>query len=240
MGQHLPGLTLLHLAAVAQNHDPVGQLGHHGQVVADIDGRRVELPGDLLDGRQDLDLGGHVQGRGGFVEDDNVRAAGHGHGHHGPLELPPRDLMGVAVADLLRVGQEEAGIDLHGVFFGLGKVHQAVLDGRLGVLADKFVGRVEGGRGGLSHVGYPDPPDVPEVGRFLAGQLLTVEHYGSGGDPAALAGVGHGRQTQGRFAGPGFADQSQNLSPVQGHVDPFDDGPPFILAESFDPDIFHL
>ncbi len=138
-------------------------MGHYGQVVGDVDGGGLELPGDVFDGGQDFDLGGHIERRGGLIEDNDVGPAGHGHGHHGPLQLSARNLVGIAVADVLRVGQQQAPVEFHGLFFSFGKAHQPVLDRRLGILFDQPVGRVEGGGGTLGHVGDSITPDFPQL-----------------------------------------------------------------------------
>jgi hypothetical protein len=73
--------------------------------VGDVDRGGVELFDDVADRGQHLDLGGHVERGGGLVEDDQVGTAGHGHRGHRALQLPARDLVGIAEADLVGVGQ---------------------------------------------------------------------------------------------------------------------------------------
>ena len=43
-------LLFFHQSSVTQHHHTVGQLGHHRQIVCDINGRRIELLRDILDG----------------------------------------------------------------------------------------------------------------------------------------------------------------------------------------------
>ena len=59
---------LLDLAA-AEHDDAVGDLGDHGEVVRDIDAGHGAGAHHRLEGAQHLDLGGHVEGGGGLVED---------------------------------------------------------------------------------------------------------------------------------------------------------------------------
>jgi hypothetical protein len=67
----------------------------------------------FADRGQHLDLGGDVERGGGLVEDDEVGAAGHRHRRHRPLELPARDLVGIAEADLLGVRQLHPAVEVH-------------------------------------------------------------------------------------------------------------------------------
>ena len=53
---------------------------------------------------QDLRLGGDVQRRGRLVGDQDARAAGQGHGDHGPLAQAAGELEGVLVDAPLRLG----------------------------------------------------------------------------------------------------------------------------------------
>ena len=97
----------------------MGHLGHHREIVGDVDRRRVELLDDVAHGGQHLDLGGDVERGGRLVEDDEVGTAGHGHGGHGALQLAARHLVGIAVADRVGIGQLQAAVEIDGVGLGL-------------------------------------------------------------------------------------------------------------------------
>jgi hypothetical protein len=97
--QDLIGLALLHHLAMAEHHDPIGHLRHHGEVMADVEPRRMMHTNELADRSQHLDLGRHIERRGRLVQHQYVRMAGHGHGRHGPLELAAGDLMGIALPE---------------------------------------------------------------------------------------------------------------------------------------------
>ena len=85
-------------------------LGDHGEIVGDVDRRRVELLDDVAHGGQHLDLGGDVERRRRLVEDDEIGPAGHRHGGHGALQLAARDLVGIALADRVGLGQAASGL----------------------------------------------------------------------------------------------------------------------------------
>ena len=144
--QHLAGRRLLDLLAVAQHHDAMGHLGHHGEVVGDVDCRRVELLDDVAHRRQHFDLGGDVERGGRLVEDDEIGPAGHGHGRHGALQLAARDLVGIAVADRVGIGQLQALVEIARVGLRLGAAHDAVAHGGFDRLVDEPVGGIEARR----------------------------------------------------------------------------------------------
>ena len=56
--------------AVPQHHDAVGDLGHHGEIVRDVERRRAVLADQLAERGQHVDLRGHVERGGRLVEDE--------------------------------------------------------------------------------------------------------------------------------------------------------------------------
>ena len=97
---------ICHLGHPAQVHDdnPLGDLGDDAEVMGDHDDAHACL---LLEPRHQLQylrLGGHVQGRGRLVGDQQAGLAGESHGDHGSLAH--------AAAELVRIGV--------GLSFGLG------------------------------------------------------------------------------------------------------------------------
>ena len=99
--QDVAGRPHLHHLAVPQHHDAVGDLRDHGEVVRDVDRRGPELPDEVLDRGQHLDLRRDVEGGRRLVEDDEVRIARDRHRGHGALDLAAGDLVGIAQADVL-------------------------------------------------------------------------------------------------------------------------------------------
>ena len=57
--------------------------------MGDIEGSFVHFFCDFLDGGQNLNLSGDIQSGRGLIKDYNIGFTGHGHGHHGALELSP-------------------------------------------------------------------------------------------------------------------------------------------------------
>ena len=121
--QNLLGQAFFDLLAVAQHLDAVGHLGYHGQIVGDVERGRVVLADQRLEQDQHLNLGGHIQRRGGLVEHQHIGSAGHGHGRHGALQLAARHLVRIAAAKVLRIGQVQGGKEFARPGLGLGTGH---------------------------------------------------------------------------------------------------------------------
>ncbi|MCY1374910.1 hypothetical protein D9M69_622840 [compost metagenome] len=96
------------------------------------------------------------------------------------------------------------------------------------------MGRVERGCRALCHIGNTQPPQFTQGFRLGGEQVDAVEVHRATGDPAAVAGVAHGRQAEGRLARAGLADQPQHLAPLQGQVDALDQRMPGIFVMPFD------
>ena len=127
MVQHLARRRLLDKLAVPHDHDPIGHLGDDSQIMRDIDGSGLELENHILYRGKDLDLRRNIQCCGRFVENDEIGPARHGHCGHRALQLAPRDLVGIALPDVLGIGQPQAPIDVSRVLSRLFFPHQTML-----------------------------------------------------------------------------------------------------------------
>ena len=65
--------------------DPVGIARHDAQIMGNNDQGNAHAAGQFLHQFQYLGLNGHIQGGRRFVGDDQLWAAGEGHGNHHPL-----------------------------------------------------------------------------------------------------------------------------------------------------------
>ena len=79
--------TLSSLRRLSQHNDVVCDLRHNGQVVGDVDGCSALFLDHLLEGLQHFDLGGHIEGCRGFVQDQKIRIPTQGHRSHQTLAL---------------------------------------------------------------------------------------------------------------------------------------------------------
>ena len=199
----------LDLLAAAQHRDPVGDLGHLVQLVADEDDR-LALLGQAPDDREELLRLLRRQHRGRLVEHEDVGAA--------VERLQDLDALLLADGDVLddraRVdGQPEAGRDLVHPLLGGGVVEQDAVVRRLGREHDVLRDRHHRDQHEVL-VHHPDPvldrgPRRAEHGRLAVDQDL------------ALVGVVEPVEDvhQRRLAGAVLAEQRVHLALAQVEVD---------------------
>ncbi len=72
-------------AAGVENHDPIGHLGDHPQVMGDQHERHSGVSLQRPQQVEDLRLDRHVERRRRFVGNQQFRPAGNRHGNHDPL-----------------------------------------------------------------------------------------------------------------------------------------------------------
>ena len=78
------------------HHDPVADLGDHGEVVGDEEHRHAVLNRDVLQEPQDPRLHRDIERCCRLIRDHEVRPADRRHGDHHPLPLSAGELMGIA------------------------------------------------------------------------------------------------------------------------------------------------
>ena len=93
LSQDLVGTALFDDAAGLHHRHLVGDLGDHAEVVGDEQNGGVVALLDVLDELEDLRLGGHVQGGGRLVGDQQRGLQGQGRGDHDALALAAGELM---------------------------------------------------------------------------------------------------------------------------------------------------
>ena len=93
---------LLDDPARVHHRDPVGDVGHHAEVVGHEDHRGARLLAQLADALEDLGLDRHVERRGGLVGDQHRRVAGEREGDHHALAHAARELERIVVHPLAR------------------------------------------------------------------------------------------------------------------------------------------
>ena len=111
-----------------QHEHAIGYLPDHGEVVRDVHHRCLVLLAQVMDGSQDVGLGGHVEPGGRLVHDDRLRPEDRRHRDRDALLLATRELMGVAAQELgvareADVRERLADRVLHGSVAELVRVH---------------------------------------------------------------------------------------------------------------------
>jgi hypothetical protein len=209
-GEDLPGVAELGQPPGVHHGDPVRDLGRDAEVVRDEQDAAPDLVAQRAEERQHLRLDGDVESGRGLVRDDQVGAAGDGHGDHHPLAQ--------AAGELVRVARHPRGgvRDADRRHEPLGLLGAA---GGLGDLAPDAHRRVERGHRVLEHRAEVQPADVPAL------RLLAVEHVAAA-DPHAAPDVRPGleqaehRQAQHALAGAGLAHQAEDLALADLERDP--------------------
>ena len=210
--------------ATAQHHDVIGHLGHHGQIMRDVERGHTGIDDRLFDRSQHFDLRRHVQRGRGFVKDHEVGFRAQCHRCHHALQLAARNLVRIAVADGVGVRQAQTVKQADRARLGLGPAHDAVVQGGFDHLLHQLFGRVEGGGGGLRNVGHFAPAQGPQARGSFFQDVTAIDQQLASGQAYATATVGHGGQADGGFAGAAFADQPEYaaLFKAEGHA--FDNG----------------
>ena len=219
----LAGLAVFDRLAMAQHHDLVGDLGDDGQIMRDVKRGGAGFLDGVLDGGQHVKLGGHVQRRRRLVEDDQIGARAQRHRRHRPLQLPARDLMRIAVAEMVGVGQAKRGEKAARAGLGLGAGHEAVQQRGLDHLVHQPVRRVEGGGGRLRDIADAAAAQLADAAPVQRQDVLTVDHHLTARDAHAAAPIGQCGKADGGLARAGFADQAKDAAPGQVEADALDD-----------------
>ena len=134
------------LAAV-HNRDPVRNIGHHTQVMGDVNDGHVLLFLQAADQVQNLGLDGNVQGGGGFIADEDLGTAGYGDGDDHALAHAAGKLMRILTVAALRVRNADSfqnPVDFFTGRFALQALMQ--LHAFLNLVADGFQGVQTGHR----------------------------------------------------------------------------------------------
>ena len=222
--------------AGVHHRDMVGDLGHHGEVVADVDGGHLVSPAQPADGVQDAALGGDIKAGRRLVQHDQPRPASEGHGQGDPLLL--------ATGKLMRVGAEDRGRILQA---GLGEhlrepLRVAAVDGEdLAQLGADLQHRVQRAGRVLRDVG--DRPAAQFL-QLVFGQREDVpavdEHLAAADRQAALDEAEQGERDC-RLARTRFTHQAEHVPRLYGErhlVDDIHVGPAAVRRQH-DPQVLH-
>ena len=220
-------------------HDPhgVGDAGHHAQVVGDEEHGHAALAALLRDEAEDLALDGGVEGRGGFVRQQQVGLAGQGHGDHHALAHAAGKLVGVIVVTALCRGDAHLGEQADDLPPGLAAGQAQVQAQGLRGLHAHFQHRVERGHGLLEDHGDMAAPQGAHLFRGHGAQVAAAEQ-----DAAADMGI-FGQQMQdgaGReaLAAAGFAHQAGDARRGQAEADGMDGGQDAVVRAETDGKLF--
>jgi hypothetical protein len=200
---------LFHDPARVHHRDPVGDVGHHAEVVGNEDHGSARLLAQVAHALQDLGLDRDVQRRGRLVSDQNRRVARERERDHHPLAHAARELVRVAVDPLARPRDAHPFEQLHGALQRLLLGQPLVLLDLLDDLLADLLHRVQRGHRVLEDhgdLGAAHPAQLllagaDQLGALVVGGALEAgvgragqPHQGHGGDGLARARLADDRQ----------------------------------------------
>jgi ABC-type dipeptide/oligopeptide/nickel transport system ATPase subunit len=177
------------MALIMITHD----LGDHPEIVGDHDHRHPELLAEALDQAQDLRLGGHVEGGGRLVGDQQLRVVGERHRDHHPLPHAARELVRVLPHPPLRIGDPDQLEQLDRMRAGRRVAHVLVDLDRLDELIADLEERMQGRQRVLEDHRDPVAADLLEGVVVHPEEVLPLE-----ADPAGDLRVRSPRQPEDR------------------------------------------
>jgi hypothetical protein len=219
--------------------NPVGELGDHRQVVADVERRDTVGPAQVAHRLQHPRLRRDVQAGRRLVADDHARPARERHRDRDALLLTARELVRVARQERV-VGRQRdllerlahAGVAL-GVVLGAG-----VRVEHLAQLQAQPQRRVERRAGILRDVGDRAAAQPAQAGIVELGEVAAADHHGAAAEPPAAPHVAEQRHPHRRLAGARFADEPEHLARPDLERDLVDDVG--VAADQVDPQVAHL
>ena len=169
---------------------------------------------------EDLGLDGHVEGGGGLVGEEDLRAAGQRDGDGHALAHPARQLVRVFAEALLRLGDADRLQQGEGRLLRLLAVHLEVVDQRLGDLAADLHDRVERGHRVLEDHRHLRAPDRAHLLLGVSGDVGALVVHVAVADHVALGQQPHDRAGQDRLARARLAHDAEGLAAVEaeGHA----------------------
>ena len=209
--QHLARLCELDHLAVLHHRHPVGDLGHHAEVVGDEQHAGVALGLEILDEREDLGLSRDVERRRRLVRDHDGRLEDERHGDHRPLALSARELVRIGVRDALGLGQAHVAQDLDDAL-------EALRTCKVGVRVDHLVDLITDGHEGIERghrllEDHRDPPAAhpAHVRRRHLQKVLALEADDARARMQPRRQQAHDGARHHRLARPRLSDHAEDL-----------------------------
>ncbi|CFP58793.1 Uncharacterised protein [Bordetella pertussis] len=191
----------------------------------DSDQRRVVLAADFLHAIEDLPLDGHIQRRGGFVADDQVRLVEHGDGDRHALAHAAGELVREAAQALVGRRNAHRLQRLAATFHGLGARDVLMRENGFGHLFADAQHRVQRHQRILEDHGDAVAAQLPHLLFAQLAQVLALEADLAFDHFAGRVDQPQQRKPGDRFARAGFADQPHDFAAAHDQVDAVDGGP---------------
>ena len=211
--EHVVGAAGLQDFAGVHHGHLVRHAGDDAQIVRDEHDGHVVLALQVTHEVEDLRLDRHVEGRGGFIGDEDGGFAGQGHGDHGALQHAAGELERILPGALVRLVDARHGQQLRGPRPRLAAAHAAVYLQRLRDLIAHPHGGVQGGHRVLEDHAHLGAAHVLAVDHRAFEEIVPVEARRAAGDAARRHGdEAHHALHRDGLAAAGFADDGERLA----------------------------
>ena len=158
-------------ASSVHHSDTICDLRNHGEVVGDKKHSQTKPGAQLGEQVENLGLNGYIEGRRGFVGDEQLRAVDDGHGDHDALAHASGELVRIAAGALAGIGNGNVAhaFDSSTPGFRFGDV--VVSEDSFGDLLANAHDRVERGHGLLENHGNARPAKLAQLIGRQVGQM---------------------------------------------------------------------
>src|SRR3954447_9174346 len=206
------------------HRDAVGELGDHGEVVADVERRDLMAAAQVAHGLEHARLRRHVEAGRRLVAHDHPRAVGEGHRDRDALLLAARELVRVALEERVVAGQRD-------LLERLAQPRRLLLAGHrsrvrledLRELRPDPQRRVQRRARVLRDVRDGAAWQLAQLAVLHRREVATVDADRAAGHRAAAADVAEQRHPDGRLARARLADEAEHLARVDLEADLVDD-----------------
>ena len=193
----------------------IRDLRHHAEIMRDEEHRRAFALLQIADQRQDLCLGGDIQGRGRFIGYQHHRIKRQCHRNHGALALPARKLMREGARGFRRVRDAHFIQQCQHAGFNLG-IAQAGMDTKhLRDLITNAAQRIERGHGFLEHHGNAGTAQRAHGCLIRAGEVLALKQDAAARNAYIARQQAHDGARHHGFSGTAFANHAEDLASMK-------------------------
>ena len=173
--QHIARWSLFHHKPMLHHRNAIGDFRHHAEIMRDEQHGGALALLQIADQRQDLRLGGDIQGRGRFIGNQHHRIKRQCHRNHGALALPARKLMREGARGFCRMRDTHFLQQCQHAGFNL-SIAQAGMDAKhLSDLIANAAQGIERGHGFLEHHGNAGTAQCAHLGLIRAGEVSPLE-----------------------------------------------------------------
>ena len=218
-GEELGNRRFFHDFAGIEHDNALAELGHHAQIVRDIQHARAPPGYQFAQQVQNHRFGSHIQACGGLVQDEQIGVAHQRHGDGDSLLHAAAELVRIALCHLRWIDQVDIVECVQDTPVCLRAADAFCRLHRLAHLRADAHGRVERRAGILWHQLDVPRPQLPQARRVHRQHVLAQEAQVAAIDASVGAQIMHQSQRRRRFSAAALADNADDLPRVQLQVE---------------------